>query len=145
MRWSYHLYRPGALTHLLCTMKWITIYRFTYQHEALTICSKLEAEGIECVLQDQLTTQVMPLYSNALGGIKLQVKESDAPAAIEILKEAGMSDEPDASSMVEKLLEDTIAPTPAGQKRRGYIRVLFIALITALLVAGVIYYLALPS
>jgi hypothetical protein len=126
-------------------MKWVTIYRFTYQHQALTICSKLEAEGIECVLQDQLTTQVMPLYSNALGGIKLQVGESDAARAIEMLKEAGISDEPDASTLVEKLLQETIGKIPTGQKWRFYAIIALVTLLTALLITGLIYYLALPA
>lgn len=125
-------------------MKWVTIYRFTYQHEALTICSKLEAEGIECVLQDQLTAQVMPLYSNALGGIKLQVKESDVPAALEILMQAGLIEEPDTADKVEKLLQETIAKIPGEGTTKISLRILLIALIFALLVAGVLYYLHLP-
>lgn len=67
----------------------VTIITFTYAHEITIIRGKLESEGIDCFVQDELTAQVNPLYSNAIGGVKLKVRESDAERAIEILKEGG--------------------------------------------------------
>ena len=67
----------------------ITIWSFPYQHQLLIIRGRLESEGIETYTQDELTIQIDPLYSNALGGIKLMVSEADAGRAIEILAEAG--------------------------------------------------------
>jgi DNA-directed RNA polymerase subunit RPC12/RpoP len=49
----------------------------------------LESEGITCFVKDELTVQVHPFISNAIGGVKLQVKESDLSQTIEILKETG--------------------------------------------------------
>jgi DNA-directed RNA polymerase subunit RPC12/RpoP len=69
--------------------KFITVLTFTFAHEAAIIRGRLESEGISCFMQDELTTQVAPFYSNAIGGVKLQVKESDLNQAIEILKETG--------------------------------------------------------
>ena len=126
-------------------MKWVTIYRFTYPHEAITICSKLEGEGIECILQDQLTTQVMPLYSNALGGVKLQVKESDVPAALEILMQAGMVEEPDTADKVEKLLQDVLQINGAGSKPKFLPRLALLAMLFGLIIAGILYLLGTHS
>jgi hypothetical protein len=69
--------------------KLITIFTFEFAHEAPIVKGKLESEGILCFLKDELTAQVVPFYSNAIGGVKLQVIESDAPQAIEVLKESG--------------------------------------------------------
>ncbi|MDD6210814.1 MAG: DUF2007 domain-containing protein [Bacteroidales bacterium] len=69
--------------------KLVTIKTFTYPHELAIIRSKLESEGIYCFAQDELTAQVHPFYSNAIGGIKLQVREEDIEKAITILKENG--------------------------------------------------------
>ncbi|GHT47999.1 hypothetical protein AGMMS49965_26230 [Bacteroidia bacterium] len=72
------------------TNKFITVLTFTYLHEAAIVRGRLESEGIECNVQDELTAQVVPLSSTASsGGIKLQVKECDLKQAAAILTEAG--------------------------------------------------------
>ena len=48
--------------------------------------SLLESNDIYCFLKDELTYQVHPF---AIGGVKLQVREEDAPRAIELLIEGG--------------------------------------------------------
>lgn len=68
---------------------WVTIKTFNMSHQAIIVRSMLEAEGIECFLKDELTVQVDPFYSNALGGAKLQVKSKDADQAIDLLKKNG--------------------------------------------------------
>ena len=73
---------------------WTTILTFEFPSEAIVITSLLESEGIECYLKDELTAQVNPFYSNAIGGVKLQVKESDLRDAFTVLKQAGYRHEP---------------------------------------------------
>jgi hypothetical protein len=68
---------------------WITIKTFTLPTEVVVLRGRLESEGIECFVQNELITQINPLYSNAIGGVQLQVKESDLQNAIAILKEGG--------------------------------------------------------
>jgi hypothetical protein len=65
----------------------VTIKTFTYAHELPIYQGWLEAEGIPCFTKDEYTIQINPFYSNALGGIKLQVKEEDVARAMEVLKE----------------------------------------------------------
>jgi DNA-directed RNA polymerase subunit RPC12/RpoP len=67
--------------------KLITVLTVTYPHELIVIRGRLESEGIACFAQDELTVQVNPFYSNAIGGIKLQVRESDYSKAVEILEQ----------------------------------------------------------
>jgi type III secretory pathway lipoprotein EscJ len=69
--------------------KFITVMTFVYAHEVAIVRGRLEAEGITCFVQDEMTVQVHPFYSNALGGVKLQVLERDLQQAVEILKETG--------------------------------------------------------
>ncbi len=65
----------------------VTIQTFTYAYEAAIFRSKLESEGIFCYLQDELTAQVHPFLSNAIGGVKLQVRKNDVDKAIQLLNE----------------------------------------------------------
>ena len=67
----------------------ITVVTFVYPHELGIPQSLLESEGIECFVRDEFTINVHPFYSNAIGGIKLQVRESDAQRALKILIEGG--------------------------------------------------------
>ena len=75
--------------------KWITIKTFTLPGEVAILRGRLEAEGIECFLANELTIQVNPFFSNAVDGVQLQVKESDVARAISILKEGGYYTEPE--------------------------------------------------
>lgn len=69
--------------------EWIRILTLTYPHEAHLAKSKLESEGIDVFIKDELTAQVNNFYSNAIGGVKLLVKERDWEHAYRILKESG--------------------------------------------------------
>lgn len=68
---------------------WITVISFTYPHEAHLVKGKLESEGFEVMIKDELTAQVNNFYSNAIGGVKLLVKESDYDNARQLLIQSG--------------------------------------------------------
>ena len=68
---------------------WITIISFTYPHEAHLAKAKLESEGIDVVIKDELTVQVNNFYSNAIGGVKLLVNVSDYEKAHQLLIGSG--------------------------------------------------------
>ena len=67
-----------------------TVAVFTYPTEVIVPRITLETAGIECIAKDEETITANPLLSNAVGGIKLQVKETDYPRAVELLKESGV-------------------------------------------------------
>lgn len=74
--------------------RWITLTSFTYPHEAYIAQGYLDSEGIETIIQDELTTQVHNFYSNAIGGVKIQVRDTDYDKGLKALNSGGfISDE----------------------------------------------------
>lgn len=55
--------------------------------DAHLLMGRLESEGIECWLQDENTVTINPIWTNAVGGIKLMVKKEDAVLARQIFWE----------------------------------------------------------
>ena len=121
--------------------EFVTLKTFTYAHELSVIRGKLESEGIESVAQDELTAQVDPFYSNAIGGIKLKVRESDLVRAIQILEEAGYNmDEGGQPDMISTKFDEAaseINSVLSGSKKWQLAVTLVLAI---LLVAGAIYF-----
>ena len=64
----------------------ITIARFPYSTEAQIVKGRLEADGIEVFLRDNLTIDTDPLVSQAIGGVKIKVLAKDEEKARAILK-----------------------------------------------------------
>lgn len=67
-------------------MKLVTIKTFVYPHEAAITTHLLESEGIEYFITDDVSIQINPLWSNGLGGVKLQVWEKDVKRTLLLLK-----------------------------------------------------------
>lgn len=65
---------------------WIKIASFTYPHEAHLAKSLLEASEIEVIIKDELTVQVHNFLSNAIGGVKLFIREEDKEEALLLLQ-----------------------------------------------------------
>ncbi|GAB4352492.1 MAG: hypothetical protein Kow006_17070 [Gammaproteobacteria bacterium] len=63
----------------------ITIATFDTMPDAHIALGRLRAEGIDARLADEHLVQTDWLYAIAVGGIKLQVAESEVPRAREIL------------------------------------------------------------
>jgi len=68
--------------------KIVTIRSYSFHNESLIDKAKLESAGIPCMLVDENTILVQPFYSNAIGGIKLQVNESDVEQALQVLTDS---------------------------------------------------------
>jgi hypothetical protein len=64
----------------------ITVATCSYPAEAYLLQSKLDSEGIWSTVVDAETVTMNWLYSNAIGGVKLKVREEDAPQAKELLQ-----------------------------------------------------------
>lgn len=60
------------------------IATFQYSSEAIIFKGKLESEGIEVFMRDNNTVDSNPLYSNAVGGVRLFVKNDDFDKATDI-------------------------------------------------------------
>lgn len=61
-----------------------TLAIFEFSTEANLVKSKLESEGITCILLDERTVDSDPLISQAIGGVKLQVLSTDIDKAATI-------------------------------------------------------------
>ncbi|RKU10202.1 phosphoenolpyruvate synthase [Candidatus Poribacteria bacterium] len=64
----------------------ITIANFSHPTEADPVVAWLESEGIECFVTNEHTVTMNWLYSNAIGGVGVQVKAADVERANEILQ-----------------------------------------------------------
>ncbi len=65
----------------------VQLISYQYSSEAIIIKGKLESEGISVFLRDNNTIDTYPLYSNAVGGVKLFVKNDDYIKANEVLSQ----------------------------------------------------------
>ena len=65
----------------------VTIDRFIFLPDAEIARATLEAAGIDAVLIGEHTTRMAWAEAAAHGGVRLQVRRSDAEAAREILRE----------------------------------------------------------
>lgn len=63
----------------------VTIATYSYPLEAEIAKGKLESEGIWAFVADDYVVTMNWLYSAAVGGVKLQVKESDVQRALHVL------------------------------------------------------------
>jgi hypothetical protein len=63
----------------------VTVATFNQPTEAHILKGRLEAEGIPCFLGDEHIIAAQPLYSVAVGGVKLQVTEGDEQEAREMI------------------------------------------------------------
>lgn len=71
----------------------ITIASFDHPIEANLAKTRLEAEGIECVLTNEHIAGMNWVWAPTIGGVGLQVLEADARRALEILEgESGDED-----------------------------------------------------
>lgn len=60
---------------------------YQYSSEAIIFKGKLESEGIEVFMRDNFTVEANPLYSNAIGGVKLFVKKEDLDKAKKVFSD----------------------------------------------------------
>ncbi len=68
-------------------MTFTTLKTFDNSIEAHLLKSKLESEGLECVIFDEHMVNLAPLNSFAVHGMKLKVKTEDYEKAIGLLEE----------------------------------------------------------
>ena len=80
----------------------VTLRQFLTVQEAVMAKSILDSAGIESFLADENVISMNWLWSNALGGVKLQVRKTDVADASELLEqklsEAAASADPNQSA-----------------------------------------------
>lgn len=68
-------------------MKLITVRTFETSIDAHLLKTKLQNAGFECFLKDEKTVDTDPLVSQAIGGVKIQVKEADYRSVLDVMDE----------------------------------------------------------
>ncbi len=76
------------------TERWVVAWNSSWLHDALFVKSLLESEGIAVLIPDEHTVGVHSLLANAIGGIRVLVREEDQERAAEILTELATPDPP---------------------------------------------------
>ena len=77
------------------------IGQFQYSSEAYIYKGKLESEGIEVFIRDNHTVDSDPLVSNAIGGVKLFVRQNDYEKAEIILSEISKFSVDDKGTLIK--------------------------------------------
>ena len=125
---------------------WSTIISFTYPLEAHIAKGRLESEGIEVFIKDELTAQVNNFYSNAIGGVKLLVKDSDYENAYRILIESGyIIDKVTEPNKLWNRFDKLTAKLPLIGKSIIELRFLILVAVFLIILIIPIFLLALPS
>ena len=78
---------PKVLNKELSQSNFKLIGRFQYSAEAIIFKGKLESEGVEVFMRDNYTVDSNPLYSNAVGGVKLYVNNDDFDKATNVFSD----------------------------------------------------------
>ena len=68
-------------------MKLVTAQTFNDSVSAHLVKTRLENEGIECYIFDEHINNIMPIYGQAVGGIRIKIKEEDVPKAKALIEE----------------------------------------------------------
>lgn len=125
---------------------WITVITFTYPHEAHLVKGFLESNGIETQITDELTAQVNNFYSNAIGGVKINVHESDFEIAYRFLVESGyiIESETAENPLLERVLNWSAKLPFIGKAKLGY-RMLSLVGLFSILIAIPVFVLIIPS
>jgi predicted RNA-binding Zn-ribbon protein involved in translation (DUF1610 family) len=74
---------------------------YQYKSEAIIFKGKLESEGIEVFIRDNNTVDANPLYSNAVGGVKLFVNQKDYSKAKDIISQVSKYSLDDNSNLLK--------------------------------------------
>jgi hypothetical protein len=81
-------------------VKLVTLRRFRDLPEALVAKGLLDSAGVKCFLSDENTVRMDWLWSNALGGVRLWVREDDVTQAVELL-DHDFSNEPEVTDSAD--------------------------------------------
>ena len=73
-------------------MAFVTLRSYRDLIDAELAKSQLESAGIPALILDQHLASIQWLYSNAIGGVKLKVDESDLDAALDVLQDERTAD-----------------------------------------------------
>ena len=120
--------------------KIVEIARFRDRADAQILLSVLRADGIECNLRNELTTQIMSGYADT-GGAVVEVLESDVPQALAIMKEGGyevFNPESESERRINWLISIT-SKIPFVKNLSNEAQIIVFLLLIALAITAILY------
>lgn len=130
---------------------WPILMTFTNVQEAYLAKGYIESNGIDVIINDELTAQVANFYTSAIGGIKLRVSESDYNHGIQLLKDGGYLAQEDCISeskvqiiSIDEARDKKLCPfcssdNIAVNNKPGAITAIILAIINLFVMIGAIY------
>ena len=67
-------------------MDFVVLKSFTNYIDAHIILGRMQEEGVDCWLNNENTTTIMPIWTTAIGGIQLMVQGEHLQKASDVLK-----------------------------------------------------------
>ena len=110
----------------------VTVRTYTYEHEAYMAKVCLEENKLEGFIQDANTIAVNPLYSNALGGVKLQVRKTDLEVANRLLEEYKSQNNDTADNSEKIYLKDKVVKLICAVFWKAYFILMIVILLSSL-------------
>ena len=112
--------------------KFTLLRRFQYSSEAIIYQGKLESQGIEVFLRDNNIVDSNPLYSNAVGGVKMFVKTEDFDKANELLGEVSLYSVDDDNQPIKcpKCGAEQTDMVTSIKDWKSFFKIIFLGLIT---------------
>jgi len=95
----------------------VTLVRFGELPAAQLLCGRLESEGIESFIPDEIMAAQAWHLNRAIGGIRVQVRQADLERAQQILEHPGVGDEAGVAANAENLSE-AVPERPVGKNHR---------------------------
>jgi hypothetical protein len=106
----------------------ITLASFSKPEEAHLFRTRLEAAGIPAFVQDEHVIQMQWLYSNALGGVRVQIADEDLEAAREFLAADCPQPCPEAENVVCPACGSQLTAPDEWPRRIAFLSVLVLSL-----------------
>lgn len=103
----------------------ITVSSFSKPEEANLLRCRLEAAGIPAFVRDEFTIQMYWLYSNALGGVRVEVPAEHAAAAHEIMSLPPVDESPESATVCPRCGSNEVI------QRKWPLRVAYLSLLIA--------------
>lgn len=123
----------------------VTVLTMSYPQQLYIIKGRLESEGIQCFIKDELTVQSNNFWSNAVGGVKLQVQNQDVERAVALLTELGyIKDEPIQVDLLTKLDAKT-SGIPLLKKTNIVNRIIILTIVAITVITTLCYFILKPS
>ncbi|SRX75344.1 putative signal transducing protein [Aequorivita antarctica] len=126
-----------------------TVAVFTYPTDLFVAKSFLESHEIECFVRDEMTIQVHNFYSNAIGGIKLEVNTEDYEKARCLLIQHGFIEEEEIAAESENnwifKLDKITSTVPVIKSLSFSTRAIILFILVLLLITIPAYFLSLPT